>query len=233
MAALGANIQVVQPQAPVGQQLNLGPIPTIVQANLQNITNNYNDIIVGYSPILLTFSIIIITAFSQTTQGLTFIGFFLLWSFIRILFLKLQNPNQTTTNKCVNFKYIQAFDNDGFSIFYITYLYGYLTGPMFIPIIPMNTILITVLGAYMLYIIIYSMTSGCTSIFYVIFNIFYGIGAVAATIAIIRSSKIESELFLQVGVSDAVKCSMPSKQSFKCSVYKNGELQSNPSTVIS
>jgi hypothetical protein len=221
---------------PLVQPPNMGPIPIALQASIQNIKNNYNDIFVGYSPILLTFSIIIITAFSQTTQGLTFIGFFLLWSFIRVLFLQLQSKvvsTPSTTNKCVNFKYIQAFDNDGFSIFYITYLYGYLIGPMIIPLIPMNTILITVLGAYMLYIIIYSISSGCIHIGYVIFNIFYGIGAVAATIAIVRASKIESELFLQVGLSDAVKCSMPSKQSFKCSVYKNGELQSNPSTVIS
>ena len=84
----------------------------------------------------------------------------------------------------------------------------------------------------MLYIIFYSISSGCISYGYVIFNIFYGVAAVAATISIISASKIQSQLFLNIGLSDAVKCSMPSKQSFKCSVYKNGDLQPNPSTVI-
>jgi hypothetical protein len=212
-------------------------IPTALKANIQNIniTSNYNDIIVGYSPLLLTFSIIIVTIFSQTTQGLTFISFLLLFSFIRILFLKVASPPETKNN-CINFKLIQAFDNDGFNIFYITYLFGYLVAPMIPPLvlIPLNTILVTFLGAYMIYIIIYSyLTSQCINAKYIFFNLIYGIGAVAATITIIVSSKLESQLFLYVGLSDAVKCSIPSNQTFKCSVYKNGVLQPNPNNVIS
>jgi hypothetical protein len=106
---------------------------------------------------------------------------------------------------------------------------------MFPPLslIPINTLLITFLGAYMFYIMIFSYTSNCVKLSYIVANFIYALAAVAATITIMIYSKIETQLFLYVGVSDAVKCSMPSKQSFKCSVYKNGELQTNPSTVIS
>jgi hypothetical protein len=208
-----------------------GPIPIAVQANIQNImtTTNYNDIIVGYSPVLLTFSIIIITAFSQTTQGLTFMGFLLLFSFIRKIFVYFGGAPTPIPN-CINFPVIQ-YDNDGFNVFYIIFLFGYLVAPMIPPLsmIPMNVLLVTILGAYMCYIIIYS-SYNCVNWGYITFNLIYAIGAVAATIFIMISSNLQSQLFLYVGASDAVKCSMPSNQSFKCSVYKNGELQSN--TVI-
>ena len=85
----------------------------------------------------------------------------------------------------------------------------------------------------MFYIMIFSYSSNCVKLSYIVANFIYAIAAVAATISIIIYSKIETQLFLYVGVSDAVKCSMPSNQTFKCSVYKNGELQTNPSTVIS
>ena len=220
---------------------NTGAIPIALQANIQNIMGSssiytFNDIIVGYSPILLTFSIIIITAFSQTTQGLTFILFLLLFSFIRLMFSYMFSGGVSTSPQanCVNFPIIQ-YPNDGFNVFYITYLFAYLVAPMFPPLslIPINTILITFLGAYMFYVMIFSYSSSCINIAYIIFNFIYALAAVAATITIMIYIKIETQLFLYVGVSDAVKCSMPSKQSFKCSVYKNGELQSNPSTVMS
>ena len=93
-----------------------GAIPIAVQANIQNIMNTssnytFNDIIVGYSPILLTFSIIIITVFSQTTQGLTFILFLLLFTFIRLIFSKILSSLilPTSQSNCVNFPIIQCF----------------------------------------------------------------------------------------------------------------------------
>jgi hypothetical protein len=58
-----------------------------------------------------------------------------------------------------------------------------------------------------------------------LFGDFIGGGGLGAAIAaIIYSSPISGYLFINQTSSDKEVCSMPSKQTFKCSVYKNGEL---------
>ena len=49
-----------------------------------------------------------------------------------------------------------------------------------------------------------------------------GLGAAVATL--MYSSSLQKYLFINTGGSTKEVCSMPSKQTFKCSVYKNGEL---------
>lgn len=51
-----------------------------------------------------------------------------------------------------------------------------------------------------------------------------GGGLGAAVAALMYSSSLQKYLFINTGGSSKEICSMPSKQTFKCSVYKNGEL---------
>jgi len=208
------------------------PVITNQQVNLLN-SINMNTVLVSYSPIIITLCIILLSAFSQTMQGITFFLFLFLFSFIRIALIKLlvQSPSGGNTKNpdCVNFPIVTAYDNDGFNIFYITYLYGYIVTPM-LTIVPMNYVLIIFLGIYLIYIFIQALRSNCVSGGYVVGNFFYAIISVAVTMSIITACKIETQLFLYDSVSDAIKCSMPSKQTFKCSVYQNGQLISSNTT---
>jgi hypothetical protein len=188
---------------------------------------------VSYSPIIITLCIILLSAFSQTMQGITFFIFLFVFSFIRIAIIKLlvPEPDGSIKNKsdCVTFPVVSAYNNDGFNIFYITYLYGYIIGPMFM-LVPLNYVLIVFLGLYLIYIYIQAFHVGCVSGGYIIGNCLYAILSVAATISIIMSCNLASQLFLYDSVSDAIKCSKPSKQTFKCSVYQNGQLISSNTT---
>ena len=51
-----------------------------------------------------------------------------------------------------------------------------------------------------------------------------GIGLGAAISSLMYSSSLQKYLFINSSGSNKEVCSMPSKQTFKCSVYKNGEL---------
>jgi hypothetical protein len=208
------------------------PVQTNQQVTLLN-SINMNTVLVSYSPIIITLCIILLSAFSQTMQGITFFLFLFLFSFIRIALIKLlvTPPSGGNSNNpdCVNFPIVSAYDNDGFNIFYITYLYGYIVTPM-LTLVPMNYVLIIFLGIYLIYIFIQALRSNCVSGGYVVGNFFYAIISVTITMSIITACKIESQLFLYDSVSDAIKCSMPSKQSFKCSVYQNGQLISSNTT---
>lgn len=208
------------------------PIKTNKAVQILN-SINISTVMVSYSPIIITLCIILLSAFSQTMQGITFFIFLFVFSFIRIALIKLLFPppddNAQNTSDCVSFPIVTAYNNDGFNIFYITYLYGYIIAPM-IMLVPLNYVLIVFLGLYLIYIYIKAYQTGCVSPGYITGNCLYAILSVAATISIIMSCNLVPQLFLYDSVSDAVKCSKPSNQTFKCSVYKNGQLISSNTT---
>lgn len=68
-------------------------------------------------------------------------------------------------------------------------------------------------------------TNGCiSSSVNIIGEVVAGGGLGAAISSLIYSSPISNYLFTNEVSSNKEVCSMPSKQTFKCSVYKNGEL---------
>ena len=231
-----ASLQPVASSAPSSSNAKAGLTATVVpvQRNLiATITTSVNDlniVIVGYSPILITFLIIFLSAFSQTWQGIFFFASLFLFCFIRSLLIRnlFSAPTDGLSQNCVDYIYpFIGYKNDGFNIFYITFLFGYIVSPMILKIVPINIALIVILGLYTVWVWIYSLKSECVNYIYLFGNIIYGIISVSITISIILSAKWELLLFSYDSVSDSVKCSMPSKQSFKCNVYKNGELISS------
>jgi hypothetical protein len=209
------------------------PVTTNVAATITNSINDINTVIVGYSPVLITFLIVFLSAFSQTWQGCFFFASLFLFCFIRSLLIRnlSTQPSNISTPNCVDYIFpFTGYKNDGFNIFYITFLFGYIISPMLLKMVPVNIALIVILGVYTVWVWIIGIRSSCVSSGYLIGNIVYGIISVSITISIILSFKLESYLFLYDSVSDSIKCSMPSKQSFKCNVYKNGELISSNTT---
>jgi hypothetical protein len=206
------------------------PITKNVEVNFENIIN-IKSVMVSYSPIIITMCIILLSAFSQRMQGITFFLFLFVFSFIRNIILSfVSSPPPPSNNKeCVKIPVFSVYTNDGFNIFYITYLYIYLIGPMFM-LVPMNYVLIILLGLYLVYIYLEAGKSGCVSGIYIFGNCCYGILSSILTLVIIMSCNLTQQLFLYDSVSDAVKCSKPSQQSFKCSVYQNGQLISSNTT---
>ena len=218
------------PPAPAAQITGI-PVQTNVNANIIPSVNNLNLVIVGYSPILITFLIVFLSAFSQTWQGCFFFASLFLFCFIRSLLIRNLSTapsSNISTVSCVDYIYpFTGYKNDGFNIFYITFLFGYIISPMILKMVPINITLIVILGLYTVWVWIIGLRTSCVTSGYLIGNIIYGIITVSITISIILSFKLESYLFLYDSISDSVKCSMPSKQSFKCNVYKNGELISS------
>ena len=74
-------------------------------------------------------------------------------------------------------------------------------------------------------------TNGCiSSSVNIMGDVVAGGGLGAAISALIYSSPISNYLFTNEVSSNNEVCSMPSKQTFKCSVYKNGELLTTTTT---
>jgi len=207
-----------------------------IQTNFNH--SNENGIlnqIVKLSPLILTFCILVVSLCYQTYKGFIFFIFLIFFSFIRVLITKNKNFDKT-----FNMEYCNAFSTtsnmfqsspaDGFLVFFITFLTSYILAPMIYYQIN-NIYIIIFLSIYSLIVIFYS-SYMCSLNFFIIFlNIFYAISSVIIIILILSmvpNSKLLSTIFLVEEIkTDATFCSMPSKQTFKCNVYKNGELVSS------
>ena len=139
------------------------------------------------------------------------------------LFIKSTTP---TEKNCSTFTIFQYDKSDGFVTFFVTFVAGYILAPMFIKNI-YNIPVMAILLLYLLIVTLYQNNDGCCTLSTSLSNILYGVLSAALTVIILVSAGLTDKLFTEDLVSDATVCSMPSKQSFKCSVYKNGELVSS------
>jgi len=208
------------------------PITTasIINTNTGILSKNMIDVIVYYSPIILSFCVLIISVFYQTYRGLVFFIFVTFFGIIRkILFSSIKVSKNSEKSGCSPFNVFQNTNTDGFTVFFITFVTGYIVAPMFIYNI-FNIYVIAFLGIYMVIVILFNQRDECSNITTSIYNVIYGIVSVALTIIILISAGLSGTLFSEDLVSDATICSMPSKQTFKCTVYKNGEIISSSTT---
>ena len=206
--------------------------PQVAQINLPNdlglMSANLSDVIVYYSPIILSFCILILSLFYQSHKGFVFFLFVSFFGVIRKLLAKqLFIKSTTPTEKnCSTFTIFQYDKSDGFVTFFVTFVAGYILAPMFIKNI-YNIPVMAILLLYLLIVTLYQNNDGCCTLSTSLSNILYGVLSAALTVIILVSAGLTDKLFTEDLVSDATVCSMPSKQSFKCSVYKNGEIISS------
>ena len=207
-------------------------IPTAAQLNFFNntglISQDLVDVIIYYSPIILSFCILLICVFYQTSKGCFFFLFVTFFGIIRKLLSKglFSTPTTIVNKNCSTFNIFQSDKTDGFVVYFVTFVTGYILAPMFIKNV-YNIPVIVVLGLYMLMVIFFHNKDDCSTLSIIFSNVFYGVISVIISVVILISAGLSDNLFNEELQSDATICSMPSKQSFKCSVYKNGEIISS------
>jgi hypothetical protein len=204
------------------------PASVLVTSGSGLINKDLVEVIVYYSPIILSFCILIISVFYQTYRGLVFFIFITFFGIIRKFMASslMGTPDTLTDKSCSTFKMFQSNKTDGFVIFFITFTTGYILAPMFIYNI-YNVYVIAFLGIYLVFVILYNYRDGCSNLNAIIINVIYGIVSVMLSVIMLVSVGLSGILFNEDLSSDATICSMPSKQSFKCTVYKNGEIISS------
>lgn len=214
------------------------------QQNAINFAINVNNTIkrsIYYSPIILSICVIILSFLFQTWTGVFFFIFVLFFSTIRSTMIKYMIKDgyaQTFKQTYENCK-IKKTDNcptewcnindpehigNGFVIFYTIFTVGYILSPMII-YTAYNYYIFVFLLIYLLIIIIYNVrVDYCVSPFVLFLEIIFGVVSVAISIALLVSTNNSKLLFMNALDTNSNFCSMPSSQTFKCSVYKNGEL---------
>ncbi len=180
-----------------------------------------------FSPIIITSSVLIFSLFiGSLGKGLFFIFWILIVTGFRIFILWLlkSSPVSVFANSICNTGSFLPFDNATYSLFILCFTFFYLTIPMYINQ-NINYGVVLFFVCYIIFDILIKMKNSCISSSKILFGeIVSGLGLGALVSSLLYGSPIRNYLFVNDVSSNKEVCNMPSKQQFKCAVYKNGEL---------
>jgi hypothetical protein len=192
-----------------------------------------------FSPIIIA-TIVTATSFMlQNVNGFVYLGFLLaavvLRSFIYMI-SGFQSMTKTDGSICTSVQY-SKYGNATFSSFVNAFTIMYLTLPMFIND-NINYFILSILISYFFLDVFIKVYKKCiVSYPDLTLNVLFGLsfGAIIVTLMYVGGSGKylffdTSSPIYSSNSSNGVKCSMPSKQTFKCSVYKNGQLVNSTTT---
>jgi hypothetical protein len=185
-----------------------------------------------YSPVIIAISMIGLSFAYQNTKGFVFFGYLLGFSILRNFFYSSSGsePIQDNNSICTSVQY-SKYGNPSFSAFVFAFTITYLSIPMFTNS-NVNYWVFSGLIIYFILDIIMKLSKKCiVKMTDLILNILAGAGCAGVIISAMTAGGSSKYLFYNSSVSDSSQCSMPSKQTFKCSVYKNGEIVAGTTTT--
>lgn len=198
-----------------------------MQLNLSNILQFFSAI----SPLLLTFCLVLMSFFNQDIKGLVYLGGILIASLINLFLLNTfqVKPENGIPPSCnlIDFPFnLNEYVSPAFNSMFISFTLLYLMMPMSY-ISSMNYPIVIFVSSLLILDAVTKYMGGCTTIS----GIFLGsiVGSVLGIIwfVLLYSTGHKDLLFFNLEPSNNVVCSRPGKQTFKCNVYKGGQLISS------
>ncbi|MDB4277836.1 hypothetical protein N9895_02230 [Gammaproteobacteria bacterium] len=195
-----------------------------MQLNFSNMLQFFAAI----SPILLAFCLVMLSIFNSDIKGMVYLGGVLIASLINLFILNtLKVKSQTLIPPSCNLidfpfnlnEYVSPAFNSMFIAFTLAYLYlpmQYISGINF-PVLMFITGLLVLDGGT-------KIMGGCTTFSGVALGSLVGFVLGIIWFVLFYSTGHEDLLFFNVESSNNVICSRPKQQTFKCRLYKNGEL---------
>jgi hypothetical protein len=180
---------------------------------------------VFYSPIILVTCITGLSFVFQNFKGFIYLGFLIASCVIRNFIYKSNGSEETVNDRtiCTTIQY-GKYGNPTFSAFVFAFTIMYLSLPMFSNS-DVNFWIFIVLFVYALTDIFIRVYKGCILNMGDLFlNLLFGLVSAAAIVSLMYAGGSGKYLFFNEVSSDKEVCSQPKKQTFKCSLYKNGEL---------
>ena len=182
------------------------------------------------APVLLCFFLVMSSLFNQNIKGLIYLAGVLMASVINLFLMnQLQSPKlEDAAFNCnlLELPYMTEFNSPSSSSLFIAFTVAYLVLPMFYNN-QMNYILLGSLLCLFGLDTVTQVTNKCTTMAGSIFGALLGFLLGAVWYSIFKAAGYESLLYFDELVSNNVSCSRPSTQTFRCKVFKNGELISS------
>lgn len=177
-----------------------------------------------YSPIIIAMSMVSLSFVFQNFKGFIYLGFLLACCIVRNFAYMISGSGAIIDDNtiCTSIQY-SKYGNATFSAFVFAFTIMYLSIPMFTNGDPNFWVFIGLIIYFLLdtFIKIYKKCVKTTDLF---LNVLLGLASAGVIVAAMYAGGSGKFLFFNEISSNVDKCSMPNTQTFKCSVYKNGEL---------
>lgn len=197
-----------------------------IELSLSNILQFFSFI----SPTLLIFFLFMSSLFNQNLKGLVYIAGILIASIVNVFFMNLigsgRDENEALSCSLFDIPYVSQFNSPYPSSLLISFTAAYLILPMKYNN-QMNYAVLAFLLCLLVIDILTKVQNRCTTYAGSILGGLVGFLLGTIWYIIFHVSGFDSLLYFDELRSDNVVCSRPTKQTFKCSVYKNGELISS------
>jgi hypothetical protein len=181
-----------------------------------------------FSPIILAVSMVLSSFMFQNVKGLIYLGFLISACIIRTFVYHYSGGKPVVFNDtiCTTIQYTK-YGNASFSVYVFAFTIMYLFLPMFVNGGD-NYILFSAILLYAFIDMMIKFYKKCIlTIGDLFINLLSGLGLAALVVSLMYFGGSGKYLFFNEISSNKEICSMPSKQTFKCSVYKNGQLVGN------
>lgn len=188
--------------------------------------------LMGLAPLFIACFLIMASLLNQNVKGLVYLGGILIVAILTIAFKRLFRvtpPSGYVANTCQVFDLpplITEYSAPDFNSMFLSFTALYLVMPMIYGS-PLNALLIVIMGIFMIGNGVTRYMTGCNNLLDIFIGNFLGAAFGVGYFFAFWSSNNKKLLFMDVLDSNNVMCDRPSKQTFKCAVYKNGQLIKN------
>jgi len=201
-------------------------IPTTAISAAAGMNFSLTDVLSGISlisPFLLAFLMVMISVINSNLKGFIYLlGLVILFVVVKLLQDTLKVPMEKTNGFCNLFS-ITQYSVPSFN----SALYLYTIMYVLLPMINMDMVNFPLILVFLMFYVsdsIIKYRNKCSSIVGIIMGSILGFCFGIGWFVLIRSSGQTGLLYYDDLVSNKISCSRPTKQNFKCKVYKNGEL---------
>jgi hypothetical protein len=195
-------------------------------------TITFNDLFLHLSfmsPAFIVVFMILTSTINQDVKAFVWLA----WAILGIFLISLLQPlfNKQNQEACTNtfaikhlgMPWLGQYDSPSMSCFLIAFTIAYLAVPMH----AYNSWNWYAILGFLFFLVIditAKLRSTCTTIAGVVSGCIIGAAYGIACYAIVKAAKGDNMLYFKSGSTNNVYCSKPSQQTFKCYVYKNGEI---------
>ena len=197
-----------------------------IELTISNVLQFFSFI----SPTLLVFFLFMSSLFNQNLKGLVYLAGLLISSLVNIFFMNMigsgRDENEAFSCTIFDIPHVSQYNSPYPSSLIIAFTVAYLILPMKYN----NQMNYAVLGFLLCLLgvdIITKVQNKCTTYAGSILGGLVGFLLGTLWYIFFHAAGFDSLLYFDELRSDNVICSKPTKQTFKCSVYKNGELISS------
>jgi len=198
-------------------------------AGIELTPSNILQLIAALSPILVSFFMLMLSFMNQNAKGIIFIVGAVFATFLNLILknmIKSEIVGMPISCNLIEIPFLTKYNNPSDSSLFLAFTFAYLFLPMQANGHKNYAVISALLGLFAIDAVS-RIANNCATLGGTVLGGLAGFIMGSMWYSLFHIVGADNLLYFDEMDSNAVKCERPSKQTFKCSVYKNGNLISS------